>query len=142
MTLAEAAATYALIAIGDGLVSQIPSLCIAVAAGLVVTRVASEKEEDSLGTEIGTQFFGQAQALCVVAGLCVALALMPGMPHLTFLALAAARGARACARLRRPRGAAGGRLPKPRRLPTAAAAPAACRGSRPRARRPPWAWPR
>ncbi len=92
LPLAEAASTFALIAIGDGLVSQVPSLCIAVAAGLVVTRVASEKEEDSLGSEIGAQFFGQARTLWVVAGLCVALALMPGMPHLTFLALAAGLG--------------------------------------------------
>jgi type III secretion protein V len=92
MTLAEAASTYALIAIGDGLVSQIPSLCISVAAGLVVTRVASEKEEDSLGAEIGAQLFGEARALWVVAALCVALAAMPGMPHLTFLGLAAALG--------------------------------------------------
>jgi type III secretion protein V len=88
MTAAEAASTYALISIGDGLVSQIPSLCIAVAAGLVVTRVASETEDADLGTDIGSQFFGQWKALLVVAGLCVALALMPGMPHFTFLILA------------------------------------------------------
>ena len=90
MTAAEAASTYALIAIGDGLVSQIPSLAIAVAAGIVVTRVASEKEDDSLGTDIGAQFFGQHKALFVVAGLCVAFAAMPGMPHFTFLTIAAA----------------------------------------------------
>ncbi|QSQ13647.1 flagellar biosynthesis protein FlhA [Myxococcus landrumensis] len=89
MSLSEAASTFALIAIGDGLVSQVPSLCITVAAGLVVTRVASEREEDSLGSEIGSQFFGDARTLYVVAGLCVALALMPGMPHMTFLLLAA-----------------------------------------------------
>ncbi|NNC19305.1 FHIPEP family type III secretion protein [Corallococcus exiguus] len=91
-SFSEAAATFALIAIGDGLVSQVPSLCIAVAAGLVVTRVASEKEEDSLGAEIGSQFFGDFRTLLTVAGLCVALALMPGMPHLTFLSLAAGLG--------------------------------------------------
>ncbi|GMU62474.1 MAG: EscV/YscV/HrcV family type III secretion system export apparatus protein [Myxococcaceae bacterium] len=88
MTASEAAGTYALIAIGDGLVSQIPSLCIAVAAGIVVTRVASEKEDDSLGTDIGAQFFGQYKALFVVAGLCLALAAMPGMPHFTFILIA------------------------------------------------------
>src|SRR4051812_986610 len=92
LRLSEAVSTFALIAIGDGLVSQIPSLCIAVAAGLVVTRVASEREDDSLGSEIGTQFFGQAKALWVVAGLCVALGLMPGMPLLTFLGLGALLG--------------------------------------------------
>jgi type III secretion protein V len=92
MTIAEAASTFALISIGDGLVSQIPSLCIAVAAGLVVTRVAGENEEASLGSEIGSQFFGQWKALFVVAGLCLALAAMPGMPHLTFVAIAALLG--------------------------------------------------
>jgi type III secretion protein V len=92
MGFAEAAATFALIAIGDGLVSQIPSLCIAVAAGLVVTRVASEHEGDTLGSEIGAQFFGQARALWVVSGLCFALGWMPGMPLLVFLGLAAAFG--------------------------------------------------
>jgi type III secretion protein V len=92
MPLSEAAATYALIAIGDGLVSQIPSLCIAVAAGLVVTRVASEAEDRSLGAEIGAQFFGEPKALYVVSGMCVALGLIPGMPHLTFLVLAVLTG--------------------------------------------------
>ncbi len=87
LTAAEAAQTYALIAIGDGLVSQIPSLCIATAAGLVVTRVASEHEDGSLGGEIGIQFLGQARPLWIVAALCGALALMPGMPRLTFLLL-------------------------------------------------------
>jgi type III secretion protein V len=93
MTFGEAASTYALISIGDGLVSQIPSLCIAVAAGLVVTRVASDSEEASLGLDIGSQFFGQWKALFVVAGLCLALAAMPGMPHFTFVIIAAALAA-------------------------------------------------
>jgi type III secretion protein V len=89
MSIAEAASTYALISIGDGLVSQIPSLCIAVAAGLVVTRVSSENEDASLGADIGAQFFGQWKALFVVAGLCLALGCMPGMPHFTFFTIAA-----------------------------------------------------
>jgi type III secretion protein V len=92
LTLGEAAATYALIAIGDGLVSQIPSLCIATAAGLVVTRVASEDEDGSLGGEIAAQFLGQARPLWVVSGMCLALAVMPGMPKLTFVGLAALIG--------------------------------------------------
>jgi type III secretion protein V len=88
MTVGEAAKTYALLAIGDGLVSQIPALCIAVSAGLVVTRVASEDESASLGGDIGTQFLGQPRALYVVGGLLVALAAMPGMPTVPFLTLA------------------------------------------------------
>jgi type III secretion protein V len=97
MSAQDALATYALIAIGDGLVSQIPSLSIAVAAGLVVTRVAGERADASLGADIGAQFFRQSKVLYVVGALCAAVGLMPGMPHLTFLALAgiAAGGARA-----------------------------------------------
>lgn len=93
MGVSEAAGTYALISIGDGLVSQIPSLCIAVAAGLVVTRVTSENDEASLGADIGSQFFGQWKALLIVAGLCFALAAMPGMPHGTFIIIAGLFGA-------------------------------------------------
>jgi type III secretion protein V len=88
MTMGEAASTYALISIGDGLVSQIPSLCIAIAAGLIVTRVSSESDESSLGADIGSQFFGRFKALFVVAGLCLALAVIPGMPHVTFVVIA------------------------------------------------------
>jgi type III secretion protein V len=93
MDFSEALSTYALIAIGDGLVSQLPSLCIAVAAGMVVTRVSSDQPNGSLGSDIGRQFFGQARALYVVGGLCAALALVPGMPRLTFVVLGAALGA-------------------------------------------------
>ncbi|MFZ5467854.1 MAG: FHIPEP family type III secretion protein [Myxococcota bacterium] len=93
LELGEAAATYALLSIGDGLVSQLPSLCIAIAAGLVVTRVNAEADDGSLGAEIGYQFFGQWKALFVVGGLSIALAAVPGMPAVTFLLLAAACGA-------------------------------------------------
>ncbi|HVE86415.1 MAG TPA: flagellar biosynthesis protein FlhA [Myxococcales bacterium] len=110
MTAQEALSTYALIAIGDGLVSQIPSLCIAVAAGLLVTRVAGDRADASLGADIGAQLFGRPRVLYVVAGLSAAIGLMPQMPHLTFLALAAAAAAAGRAlerRARRPEAAAG-----------------------------------
>lgn len=97
MPLSEAAAAYALIAIGDGLVSQLPSFCVSIAAGLVVTRVASEASESSLGAELGRQFFGRWKALGIVGGLCLALALLPGMPHWIFAGLATAAGAGAMA---------------------------------------------
>jgi type III secretion protein V len=86
----EALARYALIAIGDGLVSQVPSLCIAVAAGLVVTRVAPGEEGQGLGDDIGLQLFGSRGTLYLLAGMAGALALVPGMPQLTFLGLAGA----------------------------------------------------
>jgi type III secretion protein V len=93
MELAEAASVYALIAIGDGLVSQIPSLCIAMAAGLVVTRVASEGQRRGPAADIGAQFLGSAQPLLAVSGLVLALAVVPGMPRLTLGAVAGALAA-------------------------------------------------
>jgi type III secretion protein V len=90
MDLAAAARRYALLAIGDGLVSQIPALLIAVSAGIAVTRVAAEEDGDSLGREIRTQLLAEPGALVAVAALLGALALAPGLPALPFLVLAAA----------------------------------------------------
>ncbi|MGZ6140355.1 MAG: FHIPEP family type III secretion protein, partial [Myxococcaceae bacterium] len=83
----EALARYALIAIGDGLVSQVPSLCIAVAAGLVVTRVTPGEEGQGLGEDIGLQLLGSRGAPWLLAGVAGALALVPGMPRGTFVSL-------------------------------------------------------
>lgn len=85
--LGEAARTYALLAIGDGLVSQVPSLCVAVAAGLLVTRVASPDKNGALGQQIAVQLFGDPQPLVVVGGLLALFAALPGMPSLAFLLL-------------------------------------------------------
>ena len=90
LEVGEAASVYALIAIGDGLVSQVPSLCIATAAGLVVTRVSSEGSRRGPAGDIGTQFLGSAPPLLAGAALVLGLALVPGMPRLTFGALAGA----------------------------------------------------
>lgn len=102
MTVSDAAANYALIAIGDGLVSQLPSLCITIAAGLVVTRVAPGSEEQSLGSEILVQFFGEPRTLFAVAALCFGLGLIPGMPHATFILLSGGLAAAAYWRKKRP----------------------------------------
>jgi type III secretion protein V len=98
----QALATYALIAIGDGLSSQVPSLCIAVAAGLVVTRVASDEEGTGLGRDIGLQFFSRPAALPILGGVAAALALVPGMPRATFVLLALGLGGTAWWRRRKP----------------------------------------
>jgi type III secretion protein V len=98
----EALATYALIAIGDGLSSQVPSLCVAVAAGLVVTRVAPGEDGRGLGQDIGMQLFGRPTVLPVLAALAAALSLVPGMPRPTFLLLAGALGAAAWSQRSRP----------------------------------------
>jgi type III secretion protein V len=84
---------YGLLTIGDGLVSQIPSLLISTAAGLVVTRVASEDEESSLGGDVGRQIFGNPRALSIAAGFLVVLGLIPGLPTLPFFVLAVTFGA-------------------------------------------------
>jgi type III secretion protein V len=95
MSAGEAARRYALLAIGDGLVSQIPALLIAVAAGVAVTRVASEDEGTTLGSEIGRQLLAQPGPLAAVSVLLGALALAPGLPAAPFLLLAAGAGAAA-----------------------------------------------
>src|SRR4051812_41099146 len=80
MDLATAARTYTILTIGEGLVSQIPALLVSTAAGIVVTRVASEEEGSHLGRDIGLQLLGQPKAIALAGGLLVLLALVPGMP--------------------------------------------------------------
>jgi len=89
----EAFRVYALLTIGDGLVSQIPALVTSTAAGLVVTRVASEDEETHLGQEISAQVLAHPRAIGMAAGMLGLLALVPGLPKLPFLILAAVAGA-------------------------------------------------
>lgn len=89
MSATDALRTYGLLTIGDGLVTQIPALLISTAAGLVVTRVAAEDEGSSLGAEIGAQIFGNARAIVIAGIFLVALAIVPGLPALPFLVLAA-----------------------------------------------------
>ncbi|MEZ4250804.1 MAG: flagellar biosynthesis protein FlhA, partial [Polyangiales bacterium] len=88
MGAGDALATYGLLTIGDGLVSQIPALLISVSAGLVVTRVASEGEDSSLGGDVAAQVFGQPKALQVASAFLLVLAVVPGLPALPFLVLA------------------------------------------------------
>ena len=101
MDLGAAARRYALLAIGDGLVSQLPALLLAVSAGVAVTRVASEEEGGSLGGEIGRQLTSEPAALATVAALLGALALAPGLPFAPFALLAAGAAAGAHALRRR-----------------------------------------
>ena len=86
---AQAANTYILLAVGDALVAQIPALLISVAAAMVVSRVGKEHD---IGSQIGKQLFSSAKALGVVAGIVGVLGLIPGMPHMVFLVVAAAIG--------------------------------------------------
>ncbi len=90
MSAGDALATYGLLTIGDGLVSQIPALLISTAAGLVVTRVASEQEGSTLGGDVAAQVFGDPRALTIAAVFLLVLAAVPGLPALPFLVLAIA----------------------------------------------------
>jgi flagellar biosynthesis protein FlhA len=83
---AQALQTYTLLAIGDGLVAQIPSLIISTAAGIVVSRVASDQD---IGTQLVGQLFAKPQVLYITAGILGGMGMIPGMPNLVFLLLAA-----------------------------------------------------
>ncbi|WP_281249344.1 flagellar biosynthesis protein FlhA [Rugamonas rubra] len=85
MAFADALKNYTLLAIGDGLVAQIPSLVISTAAGIVVSRVASEQD---IGTQVIGQLFAKPQVLYITAAIVGGMGLIPGMPNLVFLLLA------------------------------------------------------
>lgn len=87
MGLMQAAQTYSLLSIGDGLVSQIPALLIGITAGLVTTRVTSDSKDSNLGQEISTQLLGQPRALMIAAGVLFGAAFVPGFPSLLFIAI-------------------------------------------------------
>lgn len=82
MTMAAAAQTYTLLTVGEGLVAQIPALIVSTAAGIVVTRAASESD---LGSDITRQVLTSPKSLGTAAGILLALGLVPGLPHLAFL---------------------------------------------------------
>ncbi|MBL8348988.1 MAG: flagellar biosynthesis protein FlhA [Burkholderiaceae bacterium] len=90
LSAGESAERYVLLAVGDALVAQIPGLLISVAAAMVVSRVGKEQ---NIGSQIGSQVFGSARALGITAGIVGLLGLIPGMPHLVFLLIAAMLGA-------------------------------------------------
>lgn len=77
---------YTLLAIGDGLVAQIPSLIISTAAGVVVSRVASDQD---IGEQLIGQLFAKPQVLQITAAIIGGMGLIPGMPHIAFILLAA-----------------------------------------------------
>jgi flagellar biosynthesis protein FlhA len=85
MDIANAASTYTILTVGDGLVSQIPGLIISTAAGIMVTAATGT---DRIGVVIGNQLSAHPRALWVTAGLLGSFALVPGLPMLPFLALA------------------------------------------------------
>ncbi len=83
--LSDAARNYTLLAIGDGLVAQIPALVISIAAGVVVSRVSTD--EDITG-QMMSNVFNKTQALYITAAIIGLLGMIPGMPNFAFLLLA------------------------------------------------------
>jgi flagellar biosynthesis protein FlhA len=86
----EATHQYSLLTVGDGLSAQIPALLISVATGIIVTRAASDRD---LGSDIANQVLGQRKAPLVAACAIGLFALVPGLPKLPFLLIAAIFGA-------------------------------------------------
>ncbi len=101
MPAGQAMRVYTLLTIGDGLVSQLPALVISTAAGLVVTRVASDEAGASLGIDLARQLL-RSRALFVTALLLLGLALVPGLPLWPFLAVGSGVGALAWYARREP----------------------------------------
>ena len=90
MTAGEAMHTYGILTIGDGLVSQIPSLLVSISAGILITR--SGDSGDNVGAQVGQQFFGQPKALQMAGALIFLFALIPGFPKPQLFTLALAVG--------------------------------------------------
>jgi flagellar biosynthesis protein FlhA len=90
MPFSDALHTYTMLTVGDGLVSQIPALVIATAAGMVVTRSASGT---ALDIEMRGQLFGRPKAIFIASGALFLFAVLPGLPTVPFLMLAALMGA-------------------------------------------------
>ena len=89
LSIGQALDSYVLLAVGDALVAQIPSLLISVAAAMVVSRVG--KDED-LGVQMASQMFMSSRVLGIVGGVLFMLGIVPGMPHVFFLVFAALLG--------------------------------------------------
>ncbi len=89
LSLAAAAKSYILLAVGDALVAQIPALLVSVAAAMVVSRVGKEAD---IGSQIRSQVFGSPKALAITAGIVGVLGTIPGMPHVVFLLIAGGVG--------------------------------------------------
>ena len=92
MDLRRAIETYTILTIGDGLVTVIPALMISISGGLIVTRASSDER---LGSDFGTQLFGNPEPLLLASGVLLVLSIFPGLPTIPFLAMGSGLGATA-----------------------------------------------
>jgi flagellar biosynthesis protein FlhA len=81
----EALKTYTVLTVGDGLVTMIPCLLVSVAGAIVLTRASSDS---TLGTDLGRQLFRKSRPLWIAAGVMGGLAIIPGLPKLSFILMA------------------------------------------------------
>jgi flagellar biosynthesis protein FlhA len=89
MPIGEAATTYTILTIGDGLVSQIPALIISTAAGIVVSRAGTDSD---IGKDITSQVLINPKAMITVSAMLMVLGFVPGLPHMPFFLVAAVAG--------------------------------------------------
>ena len=89
MSFGDSARVYTLLTIGDGLVAQIPALLLSTAVAIIVTRMSKSQD---MGGELAKQLFGQPRALAIAAALLCVIGLIPGMPNVVFLLMAALCG--------------------------------------------------
>ena len=87
--LSTAVQTYTILTVGDGLVTMIPSLLVSIAGGIVLTRASSA---GALDDELGIQLFRKRNTLWIACGVLLALALIPGLPKLSFVLMAVGVG--------------------------------------------------
>jgi flagellar biosynthesis protein FlhA len=85
LSFSDAGTTYTLLAIGDGLVAQIPALVVSTAAGVIVSRVSTDED---VGGQLTGQLFANPQVLFLTAGVIGMMGLIPGMPNVAFLIIA------------------------------------------------------
>jgi flagellar biosynthesis protein FlhA len=100
LSAGEAARTYTLLSIGDGLVAQVPSLMLSIATAVIVTRVSRAQD---MGKQVVSQLFGQPRVLAVAGAVLGVMGLIPGMPNLAFLLLGGILGGAAYLKLKRER---------------------------------------
>lgn len=97
MDIELAISTYAILSVGDGLVSIIPALLMSVCAGLIVTRVGSGEQDSNLGKDVASQILAQPKAFAIAAGFIGIMGQIPGLPRLPFTLIAIGVGALAYA---------------------------------------------
>jgi flagellar biosynthesis protein FlhA len=89
MSIAQAGGRYAILTVGDGLVSQLPALIISTASGFIVSRAASDS---NFGKEVSFQFLSHPKVFAITSGVLFVMGVIPGLPKVPFLALAGITG--------------------------------------------------